>query len=166
MESRYQPVENYGVIGNLRTAALVGMDGSIDWLCLPRFDSPSLFGRLLDWEKGGTFSLRPEGAGETSQKYVDRSAVLVTKFPVGSGRVRVADFMPPRPSRNRSANILVRRIESDVDARFVLRFDPRQQVRQHPRLHRRARVPSARQFCRAAALHVSSLKRWPQKSTN
>ena len=55
----YQPIENYGVIGNMRTAALVGMNGSIDWYCFPAFDSPSVFGAILDDKKGGQFSIAP-----------------------------------------------------------------------------------------------------------
>src|SRR5437660_172624 len=57
--SAYQPIENYGVIGNMRTAALVGMNGSIDWYCFPAFDSPSIFGAILDDKKGGAFSIAP-----------------------------------------------------------------------------------------------------------
>jgi GH15 family glucan-1,4-alpha-glucosidase len=55
----YQPIENYGIIGNMHSVALVGMNGSIDWLCLPRFDSPSVFGAILDDQKGGRFALAP-----------------------------------------------------------------------------------------------------------
>ena len=56
---RYQPIENYGLVGDLHTVALVGLNGSIDWLCLPNFDSPSVFAALLDADKGGHFSIRP-----------------------------------------------------------------------------------------------------------
>ena len=61
MTSSYQPIENYGIIGNMRTAALVGMNGSIDWLCLPHFDSPSVFAAILDDQKGGRFRIAPAG---------------------------------------------------------------------------------------------------------
>jgi GH15 family glucan-1,4-alpha-glucosidase len=57
----YQPIENYGIIGNMRTVALVGMNGSIDWYCYPHFDSPSIFGAILDDNKGGPFQISPIG---------------------------------------------------------------------------------------------------------
>ena len=55
----YQPIENYGIIGNMHTVALVGMNGSIDWFCIPSFDSPSIFGAILDQAKGGYFKIAP-----------------------------------------------------------------------------------------------------------
>ena len=60
---RYQPIENHGIIGNMHSAALVSLDGSVDWLCLPRFDSPSVFGAILDADKGGRFRIAPAAAG-------------------------------------------------------------------------------------------------------
>src|SRR5207253_6367412 len=79
--SNYQPIENYGVIGNMRTAALVGMDGSIDWLCLPHFDSPSVFAAILDDRKGGRFRIAPARDGlRHKQFYWPDTAVLVTRF--------------------------------------------------------------------------------------
>jgi GH15 family glucan-1,4-alpha-glucosidase len=95
MESRYQPIENYGLIGNLRTAALVGMDGSIDWLCLPHFDSPSVFAAILDDHKGGRFRIAPSGDGfRRKQFYWPDTAVLVTRFLHNDGVGEIEDYMP------------------------------------------------------------------------
>src|SRR5258707_14916126 len=95
MESRYQPIENYGVIGNLRTAALVGMDGSIDWLCLPHFDSPSVFAALLDDQKGGRFRIAPVGDDfRNKQFYWPDTNVLITRFLDPDGIGEIEDYMP------------------------------------------------------------------------
>src|ERR671920_1794614 len=92
----YQPIENYGIIRELRTTARVGTDGSIDWLCLPRFDSPSVFASILDDERGGRFSVRCAGATRVKQMYLPDSNVLVTRF-LGEHFVgEVVDFMVPR----------------------------------------------------------------------
>ena len=91
----YQPIQNYGLIGNLRTAALVGMNGSIDWLCYPRFDSPSIFGAILDDEKGGRFQISPTADHATHKQYYWPSTnILVTRFALSEGVVEVDDFMP------------------------------------------------------------------------
>jgi GH15 family glucan-1,4-alpha-glucosidase len=95
MGSRYQPIEHYGVIGNLRTAALVGMDGSLDWLCLPHFDSPSVFSAILDDQKGGRFRIAPSGDHfRRKQFYWPDTAVLVTRFLHDDGVGEVEDYMP------------------------------------------------------------------------
>src|SRR6266446_1174905 len=76
----YQPIENYGIIGDLHTAALVGMDGSIDFLCFPRFDSPTIFAALLDDQKGGRFQLSPIlPEARQKQLYLPDSNVLLTR---------------------------------------------------------------------------------------
>src|SRR5204863_8417148 len=94
MPSRYQPIENYGIIGNMRTAALVGMDGSIDWCCLPHFDSPSVFAAILDDHKGGFWSLAPVGESQVKQMYMPDTNVLLTRFFSDAGMSEVIDFMP------------------------------------------------------------------------
>src|SRR5262245_25801885 len=102
----YQPIESYGVIGNLRTAALVGMNGSIDWLCLPRFDSPSVFGALLDHRKGGRFCIAPaSGDLRRKQFYWPDTNILVTRFLHADGVGEVEDYMPVSQPR-----ALVRRV--------------------------------------------------------
>ncbi|MEO1020139.1 MAG: glycoside hydrolase family 15 protein, partial [Pseudomonadota bacterium] len=92
----YQPIENYGMIGDLRTVALVSTTGSIDWLCLPRFDSPAVFGAILDDQKGGSCRIWPDNEEDTTfrQSYWPDSNVLVTRFFTDSGAIEMIDFMP------------------------------------------------------------------------
>ena len=90
-------IEDYALIGDLQTAALVGRDGSIDWLCFPRFDSPSCFGALLGDQDHGNWQLAPVGATEcTSRSYRGDSLVLETLWETPTGTVKVIDFMPQR----------------------------------------------------------------------
>jgi GH15 family glucan-1,4-alpha-glucosidase len=90
----YLPIEDHGVIGNLYTAALVGTDGTIDWLCLPAFDSPSVFCSILDDEKGGHFALRPVDYTHSQQLYLPDTNVLLTRFFSPAGLAETLDFMP------------------------------------------------------------------------
>jgi GH15 family glucan-1,4-alpha-glucosidase len=89
----YQPIADHGIIGDLHSVALVGKNGCIDWCCLPRFDSPSIFGSILDDRKGGHFSLSVIGDGDTKQMYLPNTNVLVTRFFSDSGMAEVIDFM-------------------------------------------------------------------------
>ncbi|MGE5435673.1 MAG: trehalase-like domain-containing protein, partial [Syntrophothermus sp.] len=91
----YQPIENYGVIGNLNTIALVGLNGCIDFLCFPEFDSPSVFAALLDKNKGGYFRIFPELDGvKNKQMYIPDTNVLLTRFLSNQGVGEITDFMP------------------------------------------------------------------------
>jgi len=94
--NEYKPIADYAIIGDRRTCALVGIDGSIDWMCAPRFDSPSVFSSLLDKEKGGCFSIHPgyEGEFEARQYYDGPTNVLLTEFRNENGRIGITDFMP------------------------------------------------------------------------
>ncbi len=92
---RYPPIAEHGVIGNLHTVALISTDGTIDWYCSPRFDSPSMFASLLDAERGGRFALRPaDGEWENKQLYFPDTNVLITRFLTPAGVGEVEDFMP------------------------------------------------------------------------
>jgi len=91
---RYPPIGDYGMIGDLRSAALVSKQGSIDWMCLPRFDSPWIFGRLLDWDKGGYLQLCPPGDALAFRQYRRDSNVIQTVWSSDHARMRVVDYMP------------------------------------------------------------------------
>ena len=100
----YQPIENYGIIGNMRTVALVGMNGSIDWYCYPHFDSPSVFGAILDDKKGGRFQISAASDGvRHKQFYWPSTNVLVTRFLMADGIAELEDFMPVGLSSESSA---------------------------------------------------------------
>ena len=91
----YLPIENYGIIGDLHTLALVGMNGSIDWLCFPHFDSPSIFAAILDDKKGGRFKISPRDSNiNHKQIYWPDTAVLITRFSSADGVGEITDFMP------------------------------------------------------------------------
>ncbi len=91
----YKPISDYGLIGDMKTCALVGVDGSIDWLCIPRFDSPSIFGALVDSQKGGRFLVCPNAESFGSwQAYEPLTNILTTNFSTGSSSVTLTDFMP------------------------------------------------------------------------
>ena len=90
----YMPIAGYGLIGDCRSAALVAADGSIDWLCLPRFDDASLFGRLVDARRGGHWQVAPVQPCRVEQRYRDRTNILETVFATADGVVAVHDFMP------------------------------------------------------------------------
>ncbi|SMC32576.1 glycoside hydrolase family 15 protein [Moheibacter sediminis] len=85
---------NYGIIGNCLTAALISKNGSIDWCCLPKFDSPSIFAKLLDEEKGGSFGFEVDDSYKISQKYLPKTNILVTHFESFDAAFEVRDFMP------------------------------------------------------------------------
>jgi len=118
-------IEDYGVIGDLQSAALVGRSGSIDWLCFPRFDSGACFAALLGTEEHGRWLLRPAGEVRAVQRrYLGETLVLETEYRTDEGRVRVLDFMPPRGSEPDLVRI-VEGLEGRVPMRMQLiaRFD-------------------------------------------
>src|SRR5580692_5112554 len=91
----FQAIENYGVIGNMRSIALVGMDGSIDFLCYPNFDSPTVFGALLDDERGGCFQIQPQfNERRVRQLYLPETNILLTRFLAEDGLAELTDYMP------------------------------------------------------------------------
>ena len=95
--SHYSPIADYGLIGDMHSCALISKEGSIDWSCLPSFDSPSTFGRILDWRKGGYFAMTPRRIKNTTRRYLPRTNVLETTFETETGVARLTDFMPIHP---------------------------------------------------------------------
>jgi GH15 family glucan-1,4-alpha-glucosidase len=119
----YLPIVDHGIIGDLHTAALVGTDGTIDWMCLPRFDSPSVFCSILDDEKGGHFKLRPAKYIRSQQLYLPDTNVLLTRFLSPEGVAEVLDFMPIEDERKtrhdliRDVRVIRGQMSFEVDCR-------------------------------------------------
>lgn len=117
----YQLLENYGFIGDLHTVALSGVDGSIDYMCFPHFDSPTVFGALLDDEKGGRFKIAPQSDEvRHKQMYLPDTNVLLTRFLSADGVAEITDFMPVGEMRH--THILVRRVKA-IRGPFALRLE-------------------------------------------
>jgi GH15 family glucan-1,4-alpha-glucosidase len=110
--ARYLPIAEHGLIGDLHTVALVGTDGTIDWYCCPRFDSPSVFAAILDADNGGRFRIAPQRDGWTSkQLYLPDTNVLITRFLMPDGVGELQDFMPPpRMSAGVHRHRIIRRV--------------------------------------------------------
>jgi len=125
----YPAISDYALIGDCHTAALISRAGSIDWCCLPRFDSDSCFGRLLDWQHGGHFIITPKTKAEVHRQYLDDTLVLVTTYRAGRNVARVSDFFSMRMGgRSRPRRELVRIIEGvkgkmTFDVSIVPRLD-------------------------------------------
>lgn len=136
----YPPIEDHGLIGDGRTAALVGRDGAVSWLCAPRFDAPALFCRILDAERGGAFVLAPEDLVESGQAYLPDSGILVTEMRGAFGRVRVTDALTLRSGADLTEDVpaargeLLRCVEVlDGPVRLRVEVEPRGGAEAEPR---------------------------------
>ncbi|MEU8816235.1 glycoside hydrolase family 15 protein [Actinoplanes sp. NPDC048796] len=119
------PIEDYALVGDLHTAALIGRDGSVDWLCLPRFDSPACFAALLGDQDNGRWRIAPRGGGAaTRRRYAGDTLILETEWDTDGGTVRLVDFMPPRGEAADMVRI-VEGVSGTVHMRseLTLRFD-------------------------------------------
>jgi GH15 family glucan-1,4-alpha-glucosidase len=109
----YLPIEDYGIIGNMKTVALISLTGSIDFMCFPQFDSPTIFASLVDKEKGGMFSVTPQlNTSRTKQLYIPGTAILLTRFFSEEGISELTDYMPLREQPGASYSAIVRRIKT------------------------------------------------------
>jgi GH15 family glucan-1,4-alpha-glucosidase len=152
----YVPIGDYAAIGDGRTVALVARDGSIDWLCLPDLDSPSVFAAVLDADRGGSFTLRPEVPADVRRRYLPDTNVLETTFTTAQGAVRVTDAMTLPNAALGPTRELIRRVDGLVGQvpmrwRITPAFD---YGAASPRLERRGGVPVA--FAGSDALAVCS----------
>jgi GH15 family glucan-1,4-alpha-glucosidase len=144
-QSGYAPIAGYGAIGDGRTVALVALDGSIDWLCLPDVDSPSVFGALLDVERGGSFRLSPAVEFRAERRYLPDTNLLETTFHTSAGTVRVTDSLnlplgglPPMRELARRIEGLEGSVPMQWAAKPSFRFGERS-----PRLDWRGPIPAA-----------------------
>jgi GH15 family glucan-1,4-alpha-glucosidase len=159
--ARYLPIAEHGLIGDLHTVALVGTDGTIDWYCCPRFDSPSVFGAILDADRGGRFRIAPEREGWTSkQLYLPDTNVLITRFLTPEGVGEVQDFMPPPPPGAAAhRHRLIRRVLAvRGQMRFVVDVAPRFD---YARARHEVALTEHGALFRSPELELSVSTRWP-----
>jgi GH15 family glucan-1,4-alpha-glucosidase len=108
--SAYLPVSEHGLIGDLHTVALAGTDGTIDWHCSPSFEAPSVFGSILDADRGGCFELAAAVPAKTRQFYLPDTSVLITRFFAHEGVGEIQDFMPAGDAAEAQHHRLIRRV--------------------------------------------------------
>lgn len=120
---------NYGIIGNCRSAALISKEGSIDWCCLPQFDSTSIFAKLLDEQKGGSFEIHPKGDYTVEQEYFLNTAILITRFTEGNNVFELHDFMPRHHKMNgkyKAQPEIIRYVKYiSGSPKFTVKYDPK-----------------------------------------
>src|SRR6185436_19125918 len=125
-EERYPPIADYGLIGDCHSLALVSRRGSIDWCCMPRLDSPSCFGRVLDWNQGGCFSIAPSGEGwQSERRYVGDSLVLETRFRTTTGEARLVDAFAMRSGGREAPRHQLLRVVEGIGGEVELEVLPR-----------------------------------------
>jgi GH15 family glucan-1,4-alpha-glucosidase len=131
MAAEIPKIQDYAIIGNGRSAALVSKHGSIDWLCWPRFDSQSIFARILDQKIGGHWSISPVGNSQSSRRYIDNTNVLETMFGTDSAKVVLTDFMPVTSEEEKRRRLwpeheLIRQIQcTNGEMELIIEFNPR-----------------------------------------
>src|ERR1700758_391529 len=122
----FERIENYGVIGNMQSIALVGINGSIDFLCYPDFDSPTVFAALLDDEKGGRFQIEPQLRNvRIRQLYLPETHILVTRFLAEEGVAELTDFMPIEKEAEQPNEIIRMACVIRGNVSFKMRCQPR-----------------------------------------
>jgi GH15 family glucan-1,4-alpha-glucosidase len=156
----YPPIADHGLIGDLQTAALVATDGTVDFYCYPRFDSPTVFASLLDDTRGGRFALAPRGPHVTKQMYLPNTAVLVTRFLSPEGVAEVVDFLPvEKPTvvtaRHRLIR-MVRGIRGNVELEALI--EPRPDYARGPA---KARIDGTVAVFEGASPELHLLSTWP-----
>jgi GH15 family glucan-1,4-alpha-glucosidase len=130
MPAEVTKIQDYAIIGNGRSAALISKRGSLDWLCWPRFDSPSVFGAILDSKSGGHWSIHPVQYSEPSRRYIENTNILETNFVGVSGQIVLTDFMPVTSEENKRRTLwpeheLVRQVKCrQGEVEVVVEFSP------------------------------------------
>ncbi|KFC74558.1 Glycoside hydrolase, family 15 [Bosea sp. LC85] len=144
MQPWQPPIEDYGIIGDCRTAALISREGSIDWLCLPGFSDPSVFGGILDYRTGGSFLVGPREEAAISRRYLERTPVLETIFETADGTIRLIDLVPVLDGLNtcqpmREMLRIVEGVSGETD--LEIRIEPRPNYgRTRPWIRNRGRL--------------------------